>query len=94
MNATVCDVQRQVTLTKCDGFDDAVEARARHSEVMKAIGYLSQWAMHKDSTRVVKAAVGLLANGDMHALYRDAEGAIVYEIGAILREGGEYSFHS
>lgn len=94
MSATVCDVQRQVTLTKCDGFDDAVSEKARHSEVMKAIGYLSQWAMHKDSTRIVKVAVGLLANGDMHALYRDAEGAIVYEIGAILREGGEYSFHS
>ena len=94
MSATVCDQQRQVTLTKCDGFDDAVSERAQHSEVLQAIGYLSQWAMHTDSTKMVKVGIGLLPNGDMHALYRDAEGAIVYEIGAILRDGGTYSFHS
>lgn len=95
MNATekAVVVERAVRLVKMPGFDDAV-ANADHTQVMSAIGYLSQWALHKDSTRMVKVNIGLMDNGDMHALYRDADDRIVYEIGAVLREGGKYSFHS
>lgn len=97
MNATekAVVVERAVRLVKMPEFDLAVEkANAPRREVMEAIGYLSQWALHKDEKRIVKVNIGLMDNGDMHALYRDRDDRIVYEIGAVLREGGRYSFHS
>lgn len=97
MNATekAVVVERAVRLVKMPEFDAHVEREGvLRSEVMQAIGYLSQWALHKDEKRIVKVNIGLMDNGDMHALYRDADDRIVYEIGAVLREGGKYSFHS
>jgi hypothetical protein len=88
-------VERAVRLVKMPEFDATVERQGvGRAEVCEAIGYLSQWAFHKDETRIVKVNVGLMDDGGMHALYRDAEDRIVYEIGAVLREGGRYSFHS
>lgn len=97
MNATekAVVVERAVRLVKMPKFDATVEAEnVPRREVCEAIGYLSQWALHSGEKRIVKVSVGLYDNGDMSALYRDADDQIVYEIGAVLREGGRYSFHS
>jgi hypothetical protein len=97
MNATekAVVVERSVRLVKMPEFDATVEREGvRLAEVCEAIGYLSQWALHKDEKRIVKVNVGLMDDGGMHALYRDSDDRIVYEIGAVLRDGGKYSFHS
>ena len=97
MNATAkaVVVERAVRLVKMPEFDAAVQREGvRRAEVFEAIGYLSEWALHKDEKRIVKVNIGLMDNGDMHALYRDADDRMVHEIGAVLREGGRYSFHS
>lgn len=95
MNATLSSVERQVRVVKMAGFDAAIEERKGDlREVFKALGYLSQWAMHNDNPRNASASVVMADNGDMHAVYRDSEGNITYEIGAVMRDGGTYSFHS
>lgn len=98
MSATlVRDAVRTVTLVKCDGFDAAIERENGDlREVYKAIGYLSQWAMHCEGEpcRQCKCLITMAADGNIYALYRDKEDTITYEIGAILRDGGTYSFHS
>lgn len=95
--AIIPDVERTVTLVKSAGFDDTISRdNVDHREVLKAIGYLAQWAMHCEGEpcRQCKVRIGLAPDGNIYALYRDKDDNITYEIGAILRSDGTYSFHS
>lgn len=86
-------VERQVRVIKMAGFDKAIKERGSDlREVYRALGYLTQWAMHNDNPRSV--SVVMADNGDMHAVYRNKDGDITYEIGSVLRDDGAYSFHS
>ena len=98
MSATkVQDAVREVRLFKQDGFHDAtVGAGHDQREVWKAIGYLSQWALHCEEgpCRQCKLDLAMLYDGEMRAVYRDKDGNVTYVMGAVLGDDGTYSFHS
>ena len=98
MSATkVQDAVREVRLFKQDGFHDAfAKVSSDGREVWKAIGYLSQWALHCEEgpCRQCRLDLAMLADGEMRAVYRDKDGNVTYVMGAVLGDDGTYSFHS
>lgn len=66
--------------------------KALSGQVFHAIGYLSMWAIGgKNYTKV--RIVGD-RHGDIDAVYMNDAGDRTYTIGAVLRDNGEYTFHS
>jgi len=66
--------------------DDSILSK----EAQYAIGRLSVWAGSK------YPIVRIFNDGktDFVATYHDVNGRLLYTIGAVLRDNGEYSFHS
>lgn len=85
-------VERKVTI----GFNDEFREHTSWSTNMwNAIGYLISWAYPThENARYLNVSIWGCRYGELNAVYTDKEGNPTYEIGAIEREDGTYSFHS
>lgn len=88
--------RRTIEVILMEHFNDAVQGvhcgPAKPGEVDKAVGYLTNWAL--GHSRYQKCRIVGDDQGCLTAHYSDEKGETTYVIGAILRESGEYSFHS
>lgn len=82
--------QRTIELRLLEGFTDS--APLTDPNVERAIGYLATWAVGGGRFKTVR--IGGDKDGNLDALYLKDDGSLGYEIGAIRREDGTYSFHS
>jgi hypothetical protein len=90
---------RNITIRKDPAFDEAA-AVVPPDVINRAVGYLSNWAIH--SERYCRVDIWMAHSGDITAVYRNAKGEVMYEIGGILhiaeKQGSDglhyYSFHS
>jgi hypothetical protein len=80
---------RNVTITTAENFQEAVCHCPRQYHT--AIGYLSAWAL--GSTRYKNVTIHGDNEGNLHGIYRNEAGGIVYTLFGQFNDG-EYSFHS
>lgn len=83
--------RRTVEIMLSEEFGTA-SGKAKRWEVSAAIGYLSQWGIGSD--RYFKVRICGDSEGNLDAVYMNEAGEMTYQIGAILRDDGTYSFHS
>lgn len=89
--------ERSVRIILADEFNDAVNgvhsvAAAKEGQVEYAIGRLLEWVI--GSARYSMVVIMGDTEGNLTAYYHDDKGVQTFVIGAILRDNGEYTFHS
>lgn len=84
-------MNREITLAKHEGFDDAVAANTNH--VHAAIGYLATWGLASERFSGKMTLYGD-KDGNWHATYRDKQDNVTYNIFGQRNEDGTYGFHS
>lgn len=82
---------RNVQIDKHEEFDTVTVHT--QDEVKRVVGYLTLWAIH--SERYCTLRLYLDKDGNVNALYKDAKGAVTYEIfGMRNPDDGSYTTHS
>lgn len=72
---------RNIELNLSEKFAEVVGGVGHNQIVQDAIGYLSLWAINGE--RYCKLSLWGLDNGELNAVYKDANGAVTYVIGGV-----------
>jgi hypothetical protein len=84
---------RTVQLHLTEEFLDAVGGLP-DPEVSRCVGYLATWAIGSERHKGGTVTIGGDKDGNLSALYRNADGAVTYEIFGLRSDTGNYSTHS
>jgi hypothetical protein len=82
---------RTIQITKHEAFDNTI-GDPHHPAVLSAIGYLSCWAIHND--RYCSLILRCTEEGNIVAVYKNSAGDVTYDMLALRRDDGSYSYHS